>query len=106
MVFCVILMIKMKFLLFNTNLVFGNFKDSYPYILIEEPVKKVTEEDIGKLCWVWDDDEDLKTVDILSKILLDHTYTFSCRVGCYKHCRRVTSEEVAKITGYKVEELQ
>lgn len=74
------------------------------YILVEEPVKEADENDIGYLCWFWDKDEDSKSIGTLTKILTNNPYSFLCRAGCFRHCRRLTPAEVAEITGYKAEE--
>lgn len=70
------------------------------YILIEEPVKEATEEDIGKLCWFWDKECD-KRMGILDHI---EDGLYYVRNWFYGHCRRLTPAEVAEISGYKVEE--
>ena len=73
------------------------------YILEEEPVKEVTEEDVGKLCWMWDTDEEYKTTEVLKRIT--QTFSYEGSSGAFwHHCRRLTPAEVAEITGYKVEE--
>lgn len=79
------------------------------YILVEEPVKEATEEDEGKLCWFWDDEEKEKNVGILLRIDTKSDTEFryireSQLTTVWKHCRRLTPAEVAEITGYKVEE--
>lgn len=72
------------------------------YILVEEPVKSVTEKDIGKLC------KFLGTFDPPSiGIFAGFTYDKRpIKVGgnIYKKCYKLTPAEVAEITGYKVEE--
>jgi hypothetical protein len=81
---------------FNASItVNGNY-----YILEEEPVKEADENDIGKLCWVWDD-ECKKRMGILDHI---EDGLYYVRNWFYSHCRRLTPSEVAEITGYKVEE--
>lgn len=68
-----------------------------------EPVKEADENDIGKLCWFWDDEN--RVVGILSHIGKDSfPYKDGERFFGWKHCRRLTPAEVAEITGYKVEE--
>lgn len=69
-----------------------------------EPVKEADENDIGKLCWFWDDEEDMKFPGVLTEILNNNSYPFGYRAGCYRHCHRLSPSEVAEITGYKVEE--
>lgn len=67
------------------------------YIVIEE---EANENDLGKLCWFWDKDEKYKRVGILDHIENNLYYMKS---WFCEHCRRLTPEEVAEITGYKVE---
>lgn len=73
------------------------------YILVEEPVKEATEQDIGYLCYFYEDDTSL-FLGVLDEI--DGEGLYSRKGGCAKwtHCRRLTSKEIAEITGYKVEE--
>lgn len=75
-----------------------------PYILVEEPVKEADENDIGKLCWFWDDEENVKVVDILKDTSIDPRHFKGKATGWYYHCRPLSPAEVAEITGYKVEE--
>lgn len=75
------------------------------YILVEEPVKEADKNDIGKLCWFFDDDgedEDYKTLSTLKSI--DNNKYVTIKGYYYRHCRRLSPSEVAEITGYKVEE--
>ena len=81
--------------------------DENYYILEEEPVKDANENDIGKLCWFWDDDFADKMYGILEDFGED-TQTKKISYYCkearwYDHCHRLTTKEVAEITGYKVE---
>lgn len=76
------------------------------YILVEEPVKEADENDIGKLCYFWDEENQLKQIEILKRFeptLTQVRYT-SNGGSAWKHCRRLTPEEVTELTGYKVEE--
>lgn len=75
------------------------------YILVEEPIKDATEEDIGKLCKFWDSDTDEKNISVLKKINKECSYPFVHNDGYYGHCSPLTPAEVAEITGYKVEEV-
>jgi hypothetical protein len=89
---------------FNTTMSIGEdlFKK---YIEVEEPVKEADENDIGKLCWFWDEENRPKQIEILKRfepILTQMRYT-SKSGSAWKYCRRLTPAEVAKITGYKVE---
>lgn len=72
------------------------------YILVEEPVKEADKNDIGKLC------KFLKThyapsIGILAGFTDDKR---PIKVGgnIYEKCCKLTPDEVAEITGYKVEE--
>lgn len=78
------------------------WKSQNPYILVEEPVMEVTEEDIGKLCWFWDFDDDDKQVGVLVGIAKD-SCPYRNGYSWYQHCRRLTPEEVSEIAGYRVE---
>lgn len=73
------------------------------YILVEEPVKEATEEDIGKLCCFWDFAEDDKQIGVLVELDTD-SCPYNDGYTYYQHCRRLTPAEVAEMTGYKVEE--
>ena len=80
------------------------------YILVEEPANEATEEDEGKLCWFWDDEEKEKNVGILSRIdtkgETEYRYIRKSQLTtAWKHCRLLTPTEVAETTGYKVEEV-
>lgn len=89
--------------IFNTDMPLSKL-----YILEEEPVKEVTEEDIGKLCVFWDDIGgkyygilEEYGEDVQRKIL-----SYYCKdARWYDHCRPLTPAEVEEITGYKVEEV-
>lgn len=74
----------------------------------QEPVKEDDENDIGKLCWFWDDDFADKMYGILEDFIEDtqtKKISYYCKeVRWYDHCHRLTAKEVAEITGYKVEE--
>lgn len=92
---------KDEILLFNTNLVLGHLKNSYPYILIEEPISNATEKDIGKMCWFFDEDEDSGNYGILKNIVDGEFYING--VLKYSNCRRLTLEEIIELTNYDVE---
>ena len=88
---------------YSYNAFLQSNENARPYILVEEPIKEVTEEDVGKLCWMWDTDEEYKTTDVLKRIT--QTFFYEGSSGAFwHHCRRLTPAEVAEITGYKVEE--
>lgn len=93
--------------LFNTNLAIGTYER--PYVIEEEPFKRVDENDIGRLCKFWDNDPSEGMIGVLDGISKsvddDHPYCMDCPYGnWFKHCRLLSPSEVAKITGYKVEE--
>lgn len=78
------------------------------YIYEEEPMQEATEADIGKLCWFWDSDDKSKQVGLLRSA--DY---YGKKVGyessdglCYSHCCRLSSSEVAELTGYKVKKAE
>lgn len=74
----------------------------------KEAVKEADENDLGALCKFWGDDPSQYMVGILGEV--DERgdacpYCMESSYGdWYKHCRRLTTAEVAEITGYKVEE--
>lgn len=79
------------------------------YILVEEPVNEATDEDIGKLCKFWSEDSRNYMVGILCEVDFeegdDCPYCMECFSDCwFEHCHPLTPAEVAKLTGYKVEE--
>lgn len=83
---------------YNTMLVCKRIKY---YIEVEDETSK---DDIGKLGFFWDDDDDKPLIDILWRYTEDDEYRFegeSCSV--YEHFRPLTPEEVEKYTGYKVD---
>ena len=92
---------KDELLLFNTVLVVSHQTDSYPYILIEEPISNATEKDIGKLCWFFDEDEDSGNYGILKNIVDGEFYING--VLKYSNCRRLTLEEIIELTNYNTE---
>jgi hypothetical protein len=72
-------------------------EDDY-YIEVED---EPSEDDIGKLGWFWDDDEDDKIIDRLEDIDAGKVYGVDAS-SYYYHFRPLTPEEVEKYTGYKV----
>ena len=82
--------------IFNTDMPLSRL-----YILVEE--LEVTEEDIGKLCWFWDFKDEDKQIGVLVKISATISCPYRSGYTWYQHCRRLTPEEVAEISGYKVE---
>ena len=90
------------YLFYNCTIDFSQ-KDSKLYVEVEEPVKEVLEEDIGKLCWFWDFTEDDKQIGVLVELDTD-SCPYNDGYTYYRHCRRATPAEITEITGYKVEE--
>ena len=70
-------------------------------------VKMATEEDVGKLCFFWDDPKDDGSKGVLKWILNKDQYKYVNQSGfAWNYCRRLTPSEVEEITGYNVEERQ
>lgn len=93
---------------YNTTIDFDQVVSKL-YVEEEEPFKRVDENDIGRLCKFWDDDPSEGMIGLLDGISKrgddDHPYCMDCPYGnWFKHCRLLSPSEVAKITGYKVEE--
>lgn len=59
-----------------------------------EEQTKATENDIGKLCWFWDEDEDDKQVSVLNEIRLGSFTYYSRNLGVCINCRPLTKEEI------------
>lgn len=72
------------------------------YILVEKPISNVTEKDIGKMCWFFDEDEDSGNYGIL-KYIMDGKFYIN-GVLSYSNCRRLTLKEIIELTNYKTEE--
>lgn len=71
----------------------------------EEPMQEATEEDVGKLCLFWDNEERDGERSILKVIHSKELYPYLTEdCNSYVHCRRLSPAEVAEITGYRVEE--
>lgn len=89
------------YIFYNVTMDF-NQKGSNLYIEVED---EPSEEDIGKLGWFWDDDDDIGTglclMDRLDEIDEGRFYAVDVG-GYYKHFRPLTPEEVEEYTGYKV----
>lgn len=69
-----------------------------PYIKVEDEPSK---DDIGKLGWFWDNDDEICIIDRLYEIDRGRFYAVDAGDD-YKHFRPLTPEEVEKYTGYKV----
>jgi hypothetical protein len=66
---------------------------------ITRPIPEATEADIGKICYFWDNDEELRIIGVLKKFLYKHQdrlyrtdYTTD-----WKHCRRLTKQEIEEL---------
>lgn len=73
----------------------------------KELIKEADENDVGMLCKFWDDNPEDYGVGILSEVDEDDNrcYCMESSYGdWYKHCRRLTPDEVSEFTGYRVEE--
>ena len=89
---------KNKILNYNTNFSFENNKNTW-YIEVEEPIQEATKKDIGKLCKFWDS-EVYTLISVLAKINNDNDdeYIYITKHNTkYKHCRRLTEEEIKEI---------
>jgi hypothetical protein len=85
---------------YNTSFTLDN--NSNFYIEVED---EPSEDDIGKLGWFWDDDDEIGTglciIDRLDEIYEGRFYAVDAG-SYYEHFRPLTPEEVEKYTGYKV----
>lgn len=67
---------------------------------ITRPVQEVTEADVGKICYFWDDDVKYpKQIGLLSEIKTNNSifkYVLADSV-CFAHCRRLTKQEVKEL---------
>lgn len=63
-----------------------------PYILEEEP-QETTKEDVGKLCWFWDDVESIRKVGVLTEINCRSRFVLNSSFN-YINCRPLTKEEI------------
>ena len=83
---------------YNTSFTIDN--NSNFYIEVED---EPSEDDIGKLGWFWDDDEEGSMVDILVGYTREGKYRFVAKTcSKFKHFRPLTHREVEEYTGYKV----
>lgn len=61
---------------------------------------KITKEDLGKLCYFWDGDEDYsEQIGLLTEIKATNCifkYVMSNSV-CFAHCRRLTKQEIKEL---------
>ena len=73
----------------------------------EQKQQEATEEDVGKLCRFWDNNES-GIYTILKAVYCDRdTRSYETEEGLeFLHCCRLTASEVAELTGYKVEALK
>lgn len=67
------------------------------YIIEEEPMQEATEEDLGKLCWFFDDENINKYLSVLKSISEDKRDKYRSGFWCWHyHCRPLTKEEIKK----------
>lgn len=72
-----------------------NGQDFYIEEESEEPVQEATAEDVGKLCWFFDDDEERKYISKLTKKYISADFRFEdCFGDSWKHCRPLTKAEI------------
>lgn len=68
---------------------------------ITRPIQEATEDDIGKICYFWENDEtDPPEYGILQYIYTDETeksYQLGCNGGHWEHCRRLTKQEIEEL---------
>lgn len=67
---------------------------------ITRPIKEATEQDVGKLCKFWDNDEDAsKQIGLLTKIRTDtHVFKYSLADSIsFTHCCRLTKQEIEEL---------
>jgi hypothetical protein len=88
----------------------GRFVFTVPYRLIKinwhdkteitRPIKEATEQDINKICYFWDDNEDYsKQIGLLTEIKTENSifkYVMSESI-CFAHCRRLTKQEIEEL---------
>lgn len=84
---------------FNSEIMFGPCYEK-KYILVEEPVKELTEKDRGMLCKFMKSNQ--KRIGILA-CFTNTKKPVAVGGEIFDKCCRLTPEEVAEITGYKVE---
>ena len=62
---------------------------------ITRPIQEATEQDVGKLCYFWDNNTSNGTYCLLTEIK-DGMYK-SKRKGYYEHARRMTKQEIEEL---------
>ena len=63
---------------------------------ITRPIQEATEQDIGKLCYFWNDDDDF--YGKLDCILSGRGVRYSLGNGqAFRHCRRLTKQEIEEL---------
>lgn len=77
------------------------------YQALKRERREATEDDLGCLCYFWDEEDDKEELGILNGYdpSDDDKYHIT-GLGWFQHCRRLSPSEVAEITGYKVEEAE
>jgi len=82
----------------NKNLNVYNVRLSLNSLYYEEESEEkqeATENDIGKLCWFWDDEEECKRVGKLLRIT-DDFYCYEDGDKFWAYCRPLKKEEIKK----------
>ena len=72
---------------------------------IIRPIQEATEEDVGKICWFWYDNDDAAKIGVLEEIdeiqdkeELDFENFYVSKDGySYHHCRRLTKQEIEEL---------
>lgn len=66
---------------------------------ITRPITEATEQDIGKLCYFWDEEEEYRGYGILTlkDIAGDKPYYIADYNTTYEHCRRLTKQEIEEL---------
>jgi hypothetical protein len=62
---------------------------------ITRPIQEATEQDVGKLCYFWDDNTSNGTYCLLVKV--ESGMYKSKRKGYYNHARRLTKQEIEEM---------
>ena len=81
----------------NKNLNVYNVRLSLNSLYYEEESEEqqeATEDDVGKLCWFWDVDNN-KFIEVLAGYNKDSKTPYECGAGWYnRYCRPLTKEEI------------
>lgn len=84
-----------------------NIKEDQLYYYEEQEQQEASEDDLGRLCYCWNEEDDREELGILKGYdTSDDDKYHIAGLGYYKHCRKLSPAEVAEITGYKVEKAE